>query len=134
MDTNTNRRGFLTGLSATAMAVTIPESTLVAETAIQHFFDFSCAHDTPFTTDPKYVGKLCWGAHNHLKLDGKEIAGKDAKIVRFLTGKRGWVERQSINDDGSWPVLSDEGDFKTFIQQGEVEFYCDPLGTPNASH
>lgn len=60
-----------------------------------HHFDWT--QDPPFTTDPRYAGKLTRGYHNVVICDGKEFkqGGK-----RFQTGPEGWIEYDLLDEKG----------------------------------
>lgn len=65
------------------------------------FFDWT--KNPPYTTDPRYRGKLEAGLHNRVFVDGVDIG----KCLRFETGKMGWVERTVYyKTNPTMPVLT----------------------------
>lgn len=81
-----------------------------------HLFDFTA--DAPYTSDPRYAGRLKTGPHNKVMLNGKDVGGR---VTQFMTGKAGWVERLKEDEDGN-VVLSEDQDIEREILHGEVEY------------
>jgi hypothetical protein len=78
------------------------------DTAGGHYFDWTKppvgvpVREWPYTTDPLFKGKLTYGRHNHVFVNGGEVLF----ARRFLTGEYGWVEESAYV-----PVLGIEGWF-----------------------
>lgn len=89
----------------------------MAETV--HYFDWT-VRDKPFTTDPKYAGKLTIGTHNQVLLDGRDVG--HMKIKRMITGLRGWIEVCSLDEHGNEVWDEKKEGVVTQMLYGSVEY------------
>lgn len=109
------RRGFL-GASSCALLAAKHFTEIPS-----HYFDFT-TYPKPTTTDPRFIGKLTWGYHNKLIVNGKEIPNS-VRVTRFVTGPDGWYEFHLTDADGF--KIQANGDVIRATERGDIRFVVD---------
>lgn len=81
----------------------------------RHYFDWTT--EIPFTTDPRYQGKLTRGFHQQVTVDGREVINP----LRYFTGLEGWIEICEIDKNGQ-RLYQEDGTSPTEWMYGEVRY------------
>jgi hypothetical protein len=63
----------------------------------QPSYFFSWGGDGPYTTDPRYAGRITLGTHQEIFLNGRSVSHR--KVRACFTGPQGWVDLLA-GDDG----------------------------------
>lgn len=113
-----NRRGFIAGCLSLPLLRRLGRKSEDEEEDFfdgeeEHFFDWGYRgregpyrdREGPFTTHPRYKKTLETGWHHRTYLNGEEFLGL---VKRMLTGPRGWVEVNVLDENGDFVITSDD--------------------------
>lgn len=93
-------------------------SSLLRQSAAEPSYFYDWNGREPYTTDPRYAGRLTRGYHQQVFCNGVDVSDH---VRRCRTGCKGWVEKTVLDRVGK-PYIDSTGEIPGYRLVGNVRY------------